>query len=290
MNKAIIVYIPVIHQGYKSFLDRHMPADIFLLTSKNLVSIDATIADRLSRDIRALSLGDVESILWDLYPEKKTGAFELTLHRTIESLDLDKFNEHKEYEEVIMLDEDISHVIEGLIPWAKVTYDNAFLRWDWSKTNAVSEVIGEFPVSTDQGDRQIMAMARAQAGGSSDVWRHVGAAIPINGQLLLAAHNEHMPDPHDPYINGDPRLNLRPGQSPEICTAIHAEQNIIAQAAKNGTAINGLSMYVTTFPCPVCARVIAKSGIKKVFFAEGYSTLDAAEILSKADIEIVQVK
>ena len=45
---------------------------------------------------------------------------------------------------------------------------------------------------------------------------------------------------------------------------MHAEQNAILQAARNGVSIEGAEIYVTTFPCPICARMIANSGIQEV--------------------------
>ena len=45
---------------------------------------------------------------------------------------------------------------------------------------------------------------------------------------------------------------------------IHAELNAILFAARNGSSIDGATMYVTLSPCPDCAKAIAQSGIKKL--------------------------
>jgi dCMP deaminase len=275
--KAISAYIPVIHQGYISFLERHLPAHILLLSAEAITQFDSVIADQLSRDIRAVSVKQIKSMLQDVYPRTKIRVFE-----SIEDL--------KEYDEIIMLDEDVSRSLQKHVPWAKVEFDTAFLRWDWSKANTVKEVVGKFPISNDPYDYLMISRAEGHAGKSSDIWRHVGAAIKIADRVILEAHNEHMPNPRDPYDNGDPRLVMKPGERPDICTAIHAEQSIIAQAAKEGLKLDGLSMYVTTFPCAPCSRSIVKAGIKKLFFKEGYSNLDALEVLMADGIEIFQVK
>lgn len=44
----------------------------------------------------------------------------------------------------------------------------------------------------------------------------------------------------------------------------HAEQNAICQAAKLGIPINGATLYCKMEPCPVCAKMIINSGIKRV--------------------------
>ncbi len=55
------------------------------------------------------------------------------------------------------------------------------------------------------------------------------------------------------------------------CTrTVHAEMNAIAQAAKNGIMIDGADLYVTARPCWNCFRVIANSGIEKVYYSEEY--------------------
>ena len=65
---------------------------------------------------------------------------------------------------------------------------------------------------------------------------------------------------------------------------------MIAQAAHDGVSLKDSIIYVTTFPCPNCARLIAKAGIKKVYYSKGYSLLDAEKILDHFDIDIFLVQ
>ena len=51
---------------------------------------------------------------------------------------------------------------------------------------------------------------------------------------------------------------------------LHAEQNAIVEAAKNGIALNGSILYTTVEPCDYCRKLIAQSGIKKVFYRYKY--------------------
>ena len=71
--------------------------------------------------------------------------------------------------------------------------------------------------------------------------------------------------------------------------AVERSLEIIGEAAKKGISLEGASLYVTHFPCAVCAKFVAYSGIKKVYFREGTSTLDGKAILESADINIVRV-
>lgn len=58
---------------------------------------------------------------------------------------------------------------------------------------------------------------------------------------------------------------------------VHAEQNAIANASKNGISIVGATLYSTTLPCPECSKIIVSHGIKRVVYEEDYkdnSTID----------------
>ena len=65
----------------------------------------------------------------------------------------------------------------------------------------------------------------------------------------------------------------------EICTAIHAEERAVRtlgdRNARNGT------LYVTTFPCFQCARLLLDIGIKRVVYVEAYPGAHARKLLIK---------
>ena len=48
-------------------------------------------------------------------------------------------------------------------------------------------------------------------------------------------------------------------------------------------------MYVTDFPCPPCAKLIAGAGVAKLYYRDGYAVLDGQDVLDVAGVEIVQV-
>ena len=51
---------------------------------------------------------------------------------------------------------------------------------------------------------------------------------------------------------------------------IHAEQNAIAYAARNGIATDGSTLYTSLAPCAACAKLIVAAGIKEVFYRDLY--------------------
>jgi len=60
------------------------------------------------------------------------------------------------------------------------------------------------------------------------------------------------------------------------------------QAAKYGITVQGSTLYVTTQPCSLCAKMIINAGIVKVIFRGEYPDELSLEFLKEAKIEIVQ--
>jgi cytidine deaminase len=53
--------------------------------------------------------------------------------------------------------------------------------------------------------------------------------------------------------------------------AVHAEATAIANSAKAGVSVENCTLYVTTFPCHDCAKLIVASGITRVVYVEPYT-------------------
>ena len=80
------------------------------------------------------------------------------------------------------------------------------------------------------------------------------------------------------------QLGIPSGQRHEICRGLHAEQNVIIQAAVHGINIYGATLYCTNQPCALCAKMLINCGIKKIFYAEPYPDELAAAMLREAGI------
>jgi dCMP deaminase len=103
--------------------------------------------------------------------------------------------------------------------------------------------------------------------------RKVGCIIVRKNQILCTGYNgPPAGHPHPADLGGCERdiEGIKSGERLELCWCLHAEQNAILQAARNGVSIEGAEIYVTAFPCPICARMIANSGITHVKVFGGY--------------------
>jgi dCMP deaminase len=185
--------------------------------------------------------------------------------------------------------EDVSYqLVERFFARSPVRYDTIFLRWDKTRTVQMLEprAAGAVPVADALAD--VGLAAEAAAGESVDWWRQVGAAVRFASGEVRAVANEHNPHRLSPYVVGDPRSNFYKGVELELSTATHAEVRLIAEAARDGLSTRDAVMYVTDFPCPPCAKLIAAGGIARLYFREGYAVLDGSDVLADAGIEVVQ--
>ena len=70
---------------------------------------------------------------------------------------------------------------------------------------------------------------------------------------------------------------------------IHAEANAIIQAAKNGVAVEGATIYTTASPCWPCFKLIANSGITRICYREFYRDERIFEFAKKIGIALVKI-
>ena len=78
-------------------------------------------------------------------------------------------------------------------------------------------------------------------------------------------------------------LSTRLGALTEFGRAVHAEMSALLDAARNGHAVRGATMYVTTFPCHNCARHLLGAGVERVVYIAPY-TKSMAAVLHAGDI------
>ena len=64
----------------------------------------------------------------------------------------------------------------------------------------------------------------------------------------------------------------------EYGRSAHAEIIAITSAARDGVAIKGATLYVTTLPCHECIRSVVAAGIDRVVYLEPYPKSRGAEL------------
>ncbi|KKW35822.1 hypothetical protein A2852_00750 [Candidatus Adlerbacteria bacterium RIFCSPHIGHO2_01_FULL_54_23] len=272
VNKALVAYVPALHAGYLAFFNKHPRVPIFVLGKS---FIDAF--PRLNRDLRALAPIEIVQALASL-------GFTATV------LEISDAEIAPQFETVILPDEDVSRdFAEKYLTGKDIVFENIFLRWDGRRPDVQKDVSPDRVTSTEELDREFMRKAVVESQKSPDWWRQIGAVLVKDGKIFLSAHTQHFPSDHALDIFGTPRSNYDWGQRPDVYIAMHSEAGVVAQAAREGVSTAGALLYTSTFPCMNCAFLIARAGIRKVFYKEGYSNLDSEGVLKSADVEIIFV-
>lgn len=70
----------------------------------------------------------------------------------------------------------------------------------------------------------------------------------------------------------------------EFGRIVHAEMSALSEAARRGLAVQGGTLYCTTFPCHMCARHIIATGIKRVIYTEPYPKSMTGELYKNSVI------
>jgi dCMP deaminase len=141
-------------------------------------------------------------------------------------------------------------------------------------------------------DEYFLRIAKLVATRSTCLRRNVGAVIVKNKQVLATGYNGAPTGITHCDEVGCMREELRipSGQRHELCRALHAEQNAFLQAARHGTSLDGATLYITTQPCSICAKMIINVGIKKVVIEGNYPDEMALNFLNEAGVELMVVK
>jgi dCMP deaminase len=129
-------------------------------------------------------------------------------------------------------------------------------------------------------DEYFMNIARVVSSRSTCDRKFVGAVIVRDKTILSTGYNGS--------IRGMPHCSeVGHMMEDNHCVAtIHAESNAILQAAKNGVAIDGASIYVTASPCWSCFKQIANTGMRRIVYGEFYRDTRIFDVAKQLNIEL----
>lgn len=71
----------------------------------------------------------------------------------------------------------------------------------------------------------------------------------------------------------------------ELCRALHGEESAILNLTGRSVDLENSTIYVTTYPCNLCANKIVQVGIKNVVYFEPYPVDEAKQIFKEAAVK-----
>jgi len=114
-------------------------------------------------------------------------------------------------------------------------------------------------------DEYFLKLASVVAERATCQRHNVGAIAVKNKKILTTGYNGAAAGTKDCLELGCLRdeMGIESGTRHEVCRAIHAEQNVIIQAALHGINLEGATIYCTLPPCILCAKMLANAKIKR---------------------------
>lgn len=120
--------------------------------------------------------------------------------------------------------------------------------------------------------------------------RQVGAIAVKDKRILATGYNGQIGgSPHCETCLREEREIPR-GEGLEICMAVHAEQNVVVQAAIHGISLQGSTIYCIYKPCTTCFKLLASCRVLGILYKEDYPDNITDIIINKAGWTIDRFK
>ncbi len=122
--------------------------------------------------------------------------------------------------------------------------------------------------------------------------RKVGAVIVRDKMILSTGYNGAPKGISHCLEDGGCMRELnkvKSGTRQEFCKAVHAEQNAIIEAAVNGVSIKNATIYINTYPCSICTRMLINAEIKEIVYDSDYEDELSKKMLSESNIIVRKI-
>ncbi len=113
-------------------------------------------------------------------------------------------------------------------------------------------------------DRYFASLADLASTRATCDRKHVGAVLVRDNRVLATGYNgsvrraDHCDDAGHLMEDG------------HCVRTVHAEINAVLCAARHGVSTEGATLYINTYPCWPCFKMIVNAGIVRVVYADGY--------------------
>jgi dCMP deaminase len=137
-------------------------------------------------------------------------------------------------------------------------------------------------------DEYFSQIAHLVSKRSTCLRRRVGAVLVKDKRILATGYNGAPSGITHCQIAGCLRqkLGIPSGERHELCRGLHAEQNVLLQAALHGVSTKESLLYITVTPCIICAKMIINAGVKEIVIEDEYPDKQAQAFLKEAKIKI----
>jgi dCMP deaminase len=143
-------------------------------------------------------------------------------------------------------------------------------------------------VSRPTWDEYFLGIADLVSKRSTCLRRRVGAVLVRDKRILATGYNGV---PSKIKHCGDTgcireKMKVPSGERHELCRGLHGEQNAFLQAALHGTSVKDATLYSTTQPCVICAKMLINAGIAEIVIKGDYPDKMSKDLLKEAKVRV----
>lgn len=121
--------------------------------------------------------------------------------------------------------------------------------------------------------------------------RQVGAVLVSDNRIIATGYNGAPKG--IPHCTRETCLraihNVPSGTHHELCRGVHAEQNLICQAAYHGVSTRESSVYTSLRPCSICLKILINAGVSTIYYFDEYPDPLTDELMKTSDIKFIKL-
>lgn len=160
------------------------------------------------------------------------------------------------------------------------------------KTQTIIDKMVDLPkVGETYDDAGMENLALRAARHSYDYAGQTGAVLGMKDgksyKLLGTGYNAVVPyQTFAMHFGASREQHFTPPNDLNHYDTVHAEVQVVLASLAARHDLTGTTLFVTVLPCPVCSRILVKSGITEVVYQHDHSDGYAVRMLSKAGITV----
>lgn len=155
------------------------------------------------------------------------------------------------------------------------------------RSKSYKVLVDKFKIYTE---KEFLDLAEKTSSRSFDWIFPNGAVLAEKNKPVILAHNAVLPYETYSALHGSLReINKSPAGDQNFYDTNHAEIELLEKARRRRVGLRGKTLYVTTFPCPSCSRILSRTELSAIVYSLPYSDNYGINLLTKSGIKIKQI-
>jgi deoxycytidylate deaminase len=130
-----------------------------------------------------------------------------------------------------------------------------------------------------------------RVGKASFEWTfQTGAILSRQGKVLAVSYNRIMPyETYALHHGSSKEQHFSPPNDQNHYDTNHAELELLIQALHRQISLKGCDLTINLLPCPACARALARTELKRIYYHLDHSEGYGFKLLTEAGKELIRI-